>query len=64
MMRPDRSPEREVKYLEWRVRIFSVGAVIAVFGLYYDNAWIIWAALAVLLTGFLVRFMPQGGGEG
>jgi hypothetical protein len=64
MIRPDRSSEREIKHLEWRVRIFSIGAVIAVFGLYYDNVWVIWAALAVLLTGFLVRFLPTGGEEG
>lgn len=53
----DRS-RRAGRYLEWKVRIFTVGAVLAVVGMYREEEWMTGAAIVVLLTGFVLRFLP------
>jgi hypothetical protein len=59
MLRPDRSPGRPVTRFGWRLRLFATGAVLAGVGLYFDWRWPIWAAIAVLLAGMAVRFLPS-----
>lgn len=59
----DRDPDREVKHLAWRVRLFGAGAILGVLGIYLDARWLIWVAIAVLVVGFFLRFVP-GPGEG
>ena len=54
----DRSPERPVRFLEWRVRLFGAGAILAVAGMAAEMGWLIWIAIVVLLVGFLLRFVP------
>ncbi len=49
-------------YLAWKVRLFTVGAVLAVFGMVQDDNRIIAAAIFFLLIGFLLRFLPGGKG--
>ncbi len=56
----DRSPEREAKHLDWRVRLFGAGAVLGVLGMYYDSPWLTWLAITVLGSGLLLRFLPFG----
>lgn len=56
----DRSTEREAKHLDWRIRLFGAGAVLAVVGMYYDSRWVIWLAITVLGAGFFLRFLPLG----
>jgi len=60
MFRPDRSPERAVTRLGWRLRIFATGAVLAGVGIYLNQSWPIWVAIAVLLGGMAMRFLPSG----
>ena len=48
MFRPDRSSGRSVRWLEWRIRLFGSGAILALFGIGADVALLRWAALAVL----------------
>jgi hypothetical protein len=55
----DRDPDREVKHLEWRIRIFGGGAILALVGLYFEAGWMIWVAIGVLVAGFLLRFLPR-----
>jgi hypothetical protein len=55
----DRS-RRAGRYLEWKVRLFTLGAVLAVVGMATDQTWMTWAATAVLVTGMLLRFLPGG----
>lgn len=67
MLRPDRSRDREVRHLEWRIRLFGVGAILGLVGIATEIEWFIWGALAVLLVGFVLRFLPgegEGGEEG
>jgi hypothetical protein len=48
-----------VRHLEWRVRVFGVGAVLALAGIYLRLDWLVNVALVVLVTGFLLRFLPD-----
>ena len=54
----DRS-RRAGRYLEWKVRFFAVGAVLAVAGIYLDQRWMTGTAIAVLMGGVLLRFVPS-----
>ena len=51
---------RAGKYLEWKVRIFAVAAVLGLAGIALDNRWMTGAAIMVLMGGFLLRFLPHG----
>lgn len=55
----DRRPDRPVRYLEWRVRLFGAGALLGVVGIATDTGWMIWLAIVVLVAGFLLRFLPE-----
>jgi hypothetical protein len=59
----DRRPDRPDRHLEWRVRFMGAGALLAILGIYYEAGWLIWVAIAALVVGFLIRFLP-GGDEG
>lgn len=48
-------------HLDWRVRLFAVGAGLGLGGLFLDSAWLIWAALAVLCGGLFLRFLRKAG---
>ena len=48
MFRPSRASDRPVRYLEWRIRLFGVAAILAVFGIGADVEPLRWAALGVL----------------
>jgi hypothetical protein len=63
IFRPDRSSGRPVTLLGWRLRIFAAGAVLAGVGVYLAQNWLVWAAIAVLAVGMLVRFLPSGDDE-
>lgn len=54
------------RYLEWKVRIFSVAAVLALVGIYLESGWMTAAAIAMLVVGMLLRFLPDDteGAEG
>lgn len=47
-------------YLEWKVRFFTVGAVLAVVGMALNQRWMTWSAIGVLVAGMLLRFLPAG----
>jgi hypothetical protein len=48
--------------LEWKVRAFTVAAVLGVGGIYFEQRWMTGVAIAVLLGGMFVRF-GAGAGE-
>ncbi len=43
-------------HLEIKIALFSVGAILALVGMYLENRWVVSAAIAVLAAGFLMRF--------
>ena len=59
MLLADRDPDREVRHLRWRVRLFGAGAVVGLVGIYLDASWVVWAAVAILVLGFGLRFLPE-----
>lgn len=56
MFRLDRD-RRAGPWLEWKVRLFTVGAVLAMAGIYLDESWLVYAAIAVLVAGVGLRFL-------
>lgn len=49
-------------WLVWKVRLFVIGACLAVGGMVMDMGWLILLAIAALAAGFLLRFLPGGTG--
>lgn len=56
----DRRP-RDDRFLEWKVRLFTLAAVLALLGIYLDERWVIGAAIVVLGLALGLRFLPGGG---
>lgn len=54
-----RSPGGPDPYLEWKVGIFAVGAVLGLAGIALDERWLVWAALAVLAAGFVLAALGR-----
>lgn len=54
----DRS-RRSDRYLEWKVRAFSVGAVLGLAGIYFNDRWMTGVAIGVLALGMLMRLLPD-----
>jgi len=50
---------RAGRYLEWKVRLFSVAAVVALAGIYLESRWVTGLAIAILAAGALLRFLPS-----
>jgi hypothetical protein len=46
------------RHLEWRLRLFTIGALLGVGGMIMDERWLVWLAMAVLAVAFAVRFLP------
>lgn len=53
---------REYPWLPWKVRLFLVGAVLAVAGMGLESGLLVGIAIGILVLGFLVRFLPGGRG--
>ena len=51
-------------YLEWKIRLFVVAAVLGLAGIYLEERWLTGGAIALLFAGLGLRFLPTGeGGE-
>lgn len=59
----DRSSDRSTQYLGWRMRLFAAGAAIGLVGIFTEIRWLIWVAIAVLVAGFLLRFLAASDEE-
>lgn len=62
IFRPSRD-QRAGPLLEWKVRLFVVGAGLGLAGIFLDSRWLTGAAIAVLAGGALLRFLPGAVGE-
>ena len=49
---------RDHSWLEWKIRLFSVAAVLSLVGIYFDERWVIGVAIMVLALGMVLRFVP------
>ena len=45
--------------LEWKVRMFTVGAVAAMAGIYFEERWMTGSAIVVLIAGALLGLLPR-----
>ena len=53
-----RGPDR---FFPWKVALFVSAAVLVFFGIRLERDWIIWLAIAVLLSAMALRFAPTRG---
>ena len=58
----DRS-KRADSHLEWKVRLFSVAAVVGLCGIYFDDRWLTGGAIVLLAGAILLRLLPSSEGE-
>jgi hypothetical protein len=47
-------------WLDWKVRLFFMGAILAAVGIASDRSWLVISAIVVLLAGVALRFLPGG----
>lgn len=59
LFRPSRTA-RAGRWFEWKIRIFLVGATLAMVGIFLDDRRVIGAALGVLAVGVVLRALPDG----
>jgi hypothetical protein len=59
VFRPDRR-RRDDRFLEWKIRLFTVAAVLAMVGIFLEERWMTGTAIVLLLGGMLLRFLPGG----
>ncbi len=59
--RKDRGPDL---HLDWKVRIFFLGALLAFIGMILDSSVLVLVAIGVLMVGLVLRFLPAGGRPG
>ena len=50
---------RPGRFLEWKVRIFGGGAVLALVGMYFGERWMTGLAIVVLLAGLVIRVVLE-----
>lgn len=47
------------RFLEWKIRLFFVAAVLLMVGIARDLGWLVLLAIAVLAVAFLLRFFER-----
>ena len=52
---PRRTRQGKASFLTRRIRLFAAGAVLGLAGIFLGAAWLVTAALVVLLAGVVVR---------
>ena len=59
MFRPSREQSgRSDPYLLWKVRLFVIGAALALVGMALVMRWLVWAGIGILVVALLLRFLP------
>ena len=49
------------RFVVWKVRFFLVGAALALAGMALAMSWVVWAGVAVLGVGLVLRFTDTRG---
>ena len=61
MFRPSRErPDGDDPFVAWKIRIFALGAALALAGIALANSWVVWGGIAVLGGGAALRFLRRG----
>ena len=60
MFRASRSQRAEYdRYVLWKVRLFALGAALALAGMAWTVRWLVWGGIAVLAAGLALRLLPR-----
>ena len=59
ILSPRRTRQGKASFLTRRIRLFAAGAVLGLAGIFLGAAWLVTAALVVLLAGVVVRYTPD-----
>jgi hypothetical protein len=59
MIRPSREDYGPDPGLNWKVGIFFLGALMAFVGMWMEARWLVGVAIAVLVLGMALRFIPR-----
>ncbi len=59
MFRPSRKDYGPDPGLNWKVGIFFLGAFLAFAGMWMEAQWLVGVAIAVLVLGMALRFIPR-----
>ena len=54
----NRSSKVSFRYLDWKVYMFMAGSGLILAGIYFNNRWVMWGALVLLVAAFSLRFLP------
>ena len=58
MFRPSRTRSGgDDSLVVWKVRLFALGAALALGGIAFGNTWVAWGGVAVLGIGLALRFI-------
>lgn len=60
MFLANRSRRGRDRYLGWKTASFLLGIGFALLGIGLESRWIVNVAIAIVLAGFGLRFLPQG----
>ncbi|MFO7894967.1 MAG: hypothetical protein R6U63_14740 [Longimicrobiales bacterium] len=52
------------RWLQAKLWIFSIGALLALVGMFLENDWLIGGAGLVLAAGLVLRFLDRGDADG
>lgn len=59
-----RSGSGGARFLDWKIRFFLVGAVVAFAGIYWEKSWLVTVGMVVLIAGAGLRFMGNDESDG
>ena len=59
MMFHSRKKKDPDPYLDWKVRLFLLGALLAMIGLAMESSLVVGLAIAVLFAGVVLRLFPR-----
>jgi hypothetical protein len=59
MIRPSRRNSGLDPALNWKVGVFFLGAFLAFAGMWMEAQWLVGVAIAVLVLGMALRFIPR-----
>ena len=60
MFRPSRQRRNgEDRFLAWKVRLFVIGAAVALAGMGMSQSWVVWVGIGVLGVGLVLRLLPD-----
>lgn len=61
IFRPDRRSRADDRFLPHKTLIFALGAMLGIAGIAFEIGWIVYAGIAVLALGVILRFASARG---